>query len=153
MDENHKKHNDLLDEIVSEFRSKGYRVIVLGRKPILDAIAIKDDSIVGIECTSSILDSKLYTKKLKYQKYGFETDDLIIIANNIPSIFKVPAEAYYYAIELRKKGYKYKDVSKQLLEKFQTSVSASMICHWSRGYSKPLSVRNLEGIHRKNFKI
>jgi hypothetical protein len=102
----HKKHDEMLEEILTEFRARGYNVIHLNRKPIPDAIVVTRGKTVAIEVTSSDLKGKKYTKKLKYRKFGFETDDRVIIAKNLPSVFKIPPEAYYYALELRKKGNK-----------------------------------------------
>jgi Holliday junction resolvase len=141
---NYKKHNEILEDIITEFRSKGFRVIHLNKKPIPDAIAIKDDKTVGIEVTASNLDTKIYSKKLKYTKFGFETDDLTIIAKSLSSVSKIPPEAYYYALELRKKDYGLDNIQKELESRFKVKISKPAISRWCKGDVKPLSVRNLE---------
>jgi hypothetical protein len=99
---------------------------------------------VGIEVTASNLDTKIYTKKLKYSKFGFETDDLVIIAKNLPSVSKIPPEAYYYALELRKKDYGLDYIQKEIEIRFKVKISKPAISRWCKGDVKPLSVRNLE---------
>jgi Holliday junction resolvase len=141
---NHKEHDEILEDVLTEFRIRGFRVIHLNRKPIPDAIAIKNDKTIMIEVTASNLEQKKFQKKAKYIKFGFETDDLVIIAKNLPSVSKVPPEAYYYALELRKKCWKYKDIQKELEEKFKIKICLAVLCKWFKGNSKPLSVRNAE---------
>lgn len=141
---NHEKHDDMLEDVLEDFRAKGFKVIHLNRKPIPDAIAIKGDKTVMIEVTASKLKGKTYSKKLKYKQFGFETDDLIIIAKNLPSVSKIPPEAYYYALELRKKCWKYKDIQRELEEKFKVKVCLALLSRWFKGDVKPLSVRNTE---------
>jgi hypothetical protein len=97
-----------------------------------------------IEVTASKLDGKIYQKKLKYKQFGFETDDLIIIANNLPSVAKIPPEAYYYSLELHKKNYGLTQIQKELEEKFKVKVSKPTLSRWFKGDVKPLSVRNIE---------
>lgn len=138
------EHDDLLEDVLAEFRARGFRVIHLNRKPIPDAIAVKGDKTVMIDVTSSNCKGTKYSKRWKYQKYGFETDDLIIIAKNLPSVAKIPPEAYYYALELRKKSYPYAQIQKELETKFKVKISIPSLCRYFKGDVKPLSVRNTE---------
>jgi len=147
----HQEHDKILEEVLAEFRSRGYKVIHLNRKPIFDAIAVKDNHTIGIEVTSSKLKDKIYRRKLKYKQFGFETDDLIIIGKNLPSVFKIPAEVYYFVLEMVKKGYKYNAIIEEVRKKFSVKISPAAISLWVSGKTKPLSVRNLEGFRKRNF--
>jgi hypothetical protein len=139
------KHDEILEEVLAEFKSRGYKVIHLNRKPIPDAIAIKNNKTAMIEVTGSDLKTKIYSKKLKYKQYGFETDDLVLIGKGVPNQYKIPAEAYYYALELRKKGWTYSTISEELEKRFKCKISTASICLWVKGTNKPLSIRNIEG--------
>lgn len=140
----HNTHEEFLDDIIIEFKSKGWRVIRLSGIPVPDAIAIKDNQIVGVDVTVTGRKQTIYKKALNYKKYGFDTDNLLIISKNIKEAFKFPAEIYYYAIELRKNGYKYKEIQEKIKDGFDINVSCPTICTWCTGTRKPISVRFLE---------
>ena len=146
------KHEKLLQDVIDEFRSRGLKVLKI-TKPIPDAIVINGSNIetVAIEVTASKQRRKPYNKKLKYKRFGFDTDDLLIISKYIPNKHHVPPEAYYFALELRKKGSTYKEIQKTLKNTFNVKISTGSLCRWWKRGIKPLSVRNLEGIHRRNY--
>lgn len=145
-------HDEIVADVASSFRAKGYRVFVI-KKPIPDLLVIGGDNLKSIACeiTSSTQLDKIYTKKLKYRKYGFDTDDLMIIAKGIKRENETPPEAYYLAMELIKKGMRYKKILDILKDKFDITLSRSTLSVWKKGFTKPYSVRAWEGIHKSNF--
>lgn len=146
------RHEEIVTEVADELRRRGYKVFCM-KKPIPDILAVKGDNITTLACeiTSSKRPGKIYDKKLKYRKYGFDTDDLLLIANRIEMPGETPPEAYYLAMELIKKGIVYRKIVNLLKEKFDVSVAISTLSHWKKGFSKPRSVRDLEGINKSNF--
>jgi len=145
----HKEHEQLLANVITEFRERGWEVIRLSgtkKRKTPDAIAINGKNIktVGIEVTRSKDSAGFYTRKLQYKKYGFETDDIIIIANGFNVDRRTSPEAYYLALELRKKLTTYKKIKEILKQKFDVDVSQCTIASWWNRGVKPLSVKALE---------
>ena len=148
-----KEHDTFLKEVITEFRARGWTVFNVSEKPIPDFIAVKGNNLktLGGDVTVCENDEKLYTKKLKWRKYGFNTDDFLIISNNIPNKDECSPQSYYYALELAKKGWKYKRIREELKSKFGVTPSNSALSLWCNGKTKPRSVRRLEGIHRRSY--
>jgi len=149
-----REHDGFLKEVIAEFRVRGWTVFNVSEKGIPDFIAVKGDNLHTLAGDVTICeeDAKLYIKKLKWKKHGFNTDDFLIISNNIPNEYPYPPQAYYYALELRKKGWSYKKIRLELKEKFDVAPSDSALSLWCNRKTKPRSVRRLEGIHRRNYK-
>jgi len=145
-------HEEMVSEVADEFRARGYKVFII-KKPIPDLLIVGGNNITSIACeiTSSTQREKIYKKKLHYKKYGFDTDDLMIISKRIKIKGETTPEAYYLAMELIKKGIKYHTIRKLLKDKFNTSISSSTLSQWKKGFVKPYSVRDLEGAHRSDF--
>lgn len=147
-----KEHEEIVSHVAEVLRCEGYKVLLI-KKPIPDIIAISGENIKTVACeiSSSTQETRPYKKKLKYTKYGFDTDDLMIISKSIRPEKETPPEAYYLAMELIKNGVKYKRILSILDEKFGATVSQPTLSRWKRGYVKPYSVRELEGQHKTNF--
>ena len=146
------EHEELVSVVADNLRSEGYKVLLI-KKPIPDIIAISGDNVKTVACeiSSSNQPSRPYKKKLKYMKYGFDTDDLLIITNRILVENETPPEAYYLAIKLIKKGVKYKVIVDMLKDKFDVDVAQSTLSVWKKGKTKPYSVRDLEGVHTSKY--
>jgi hypothetical protein len=145
-----KEHEEIVSNVAEILRHEGYKVILI-KKPIPDIIAIKGDKTLACEITSSRQAQAPYKKKLKYTKYGFDTDDLMIISNSIRPENETPPEAYYLAVTLMKNGVRYKQILSILEEKFDVIISQPTLSRWKSGHVKPYSVRELEGRHKSNF--
>jgi len=139
-----KEHEELLEEVLTEFRKRGLKVISLKRHP--DGLLVIDNKLIGIEVTSGKHD-KPFQRKKRYK--NSELDEVIIIGKTAMKEYGLdkytPAEAYSLALKLRNQGLKYKDIKKIIEGKFSINICVSTICHWCLGHSKPYLARNLEG--------
>lgn len=127
----YEEHEQILLEVIEELRKKKLRVIRL--KPMPDGIVILNNQVVAIEITSGN-SPQLYRRKKRYENSDF--DEVILIGKNFGNY--TPPEAYLMALELRKKGFKYKHI-KEVLEKEYPdfSISLAQLSRWCTGKAKP----------------
>ena len=127
------EHELILDDVITEFRKRGLKVIRL-KKKVPDGILIIDDKIIALEISSSEIAGRISRKRKEFKNTDF---DNIIIFGKKNSDY-VPPEAYHIALKLRKKGMKYKDIKKIIDEEFpNVKVGIPTICNWCKGNSKP----------------
>jgi len=139
-----KEHEEMLQEVLIEFKKKGFKVIPLTKKHP-DGIMVINERLIGIEVTSGKHD-KPFIRKKEYENSLF--DDIIIIGKTAMLEYGLKnytsSEAYYRAIELRKSGLIYKDIQMILEKEFNLKISQPTLSTWCTKRKKPYLVKNIE---------
>lgn len=142
-------HEALLQKIIAEHESEGYRVIRLDKRMIPDAVAIKDGVVLALEADTSRnghnATAKKYSNDHQYDDVVFETSFWEINYTTNDSSYtgvierrpKFLEEHYLRALELRQEGMTYKEIKFTIEKEFDVSISPLTLHKWATGAYVP----------------
>ncbi|MDG6939882.1 MAG: hypothetical protein JRN39_05735 [Nitrososphaerota archaeon] len=128
-------HEELLQAGVRELQKQGSRIIRLDKRPIPDAIAIKDNFAVVVEAdthpTSAWLTEQKFIDGSEYY------DELITITQPFSEPY-YKAATYRGVFQLRKHGRSLREIRKIIGEEAGRKPSVATIHDWLKGKKQPL---------------
>ena len=130
-------HEEILQTAINTIKKQGFRVIRLDRRKVPDAIAIKNDEVVAIEANTN--PTNVWLTRRAYE-IGTSQYDAELIATKPYSKHYHAHEEYLLALELRKQGMSYPNMSRVLQEKYGRGFCLSLLHDWCNGNARPLGI-------------
>jgi hypothetical protein len=145
-------HEALIQKMITEHESEGYRVIRLDKRIIPDAIALRDNKVIALEADTSKnghnATVRKYEEDNQYDDAVFESSfwEINYTTNdsNYNGIIKrrprFSSEHHARVLELRRSGATYKQIQEALIKEFGRPISFPAIYNWITGKSAPRNV-------------
>jgi len=124
------EHDRILRKVIELLREEGYTVVRLDNRNVPDAFYIENGKPIAIEVETD--SSRPYSRCPEFEG--------VLLIKKKRNRHDHEGWVYKKVFELRKEGKSYRQIQKELLDKYGVKLSLSTIHDWLRGKSVPRTI-------------